>query len=482
MEQKLREAAAKLPETCLPFDSIQTKNKRALWPRVATLAACLLLLMGIGFGAYGCAAEVREYKDAVAFFEENDLPTEGLSRSEIKAVYRDITTQSFSYSKTAEVIKNSLKTEQVPGFAISQETPTPEAVENLWNYANGNFTMQHTTYVYHWDYEEKIRGEFKDEVVSQSRLEKHEGDTVVWTAVTTDFRIDGYREVSDGVVVYGEMDNWYGTRKSYPKLAKIDQNGNVLWTEAIDNGFEDEYIAAVLENDDGTYAVFTRGDFEYLCLSTYSAKGSQQSFHKTSVGNYGIWNAARLGDGYLVQLGSFVTDEHARIVKVDREGHITDDYSYSGDNADYYITDMIEFDGQIYLSAYSVPKREDEGGRDEIAGILSYLFDNNIWEISSEELTPMVRDNYTAILLRCDPSGGQPQEFYAVEGSLGGPLAVSAEGKLLWDVESFVSAEFSPATSAFSIAGNCQVFAYTFDAAGLLVNQEKTERITQYWR
>ena len=184
----------------------------------------------------------------------------------------------------------------------------------------------------------------------------------------------------------------------------------------------------------------------------------------------------------MVQLGSYVTDEHARIVKVDREGNITDDYSYSGEDERYYITDMIEFDGQIYLSAYSVPKQEDEGGRDEIAGILSYLFDNNIWEISSEELTPMVRDNYTAILLRCDPSGGQPREFYAVEGSLGGPFAISQDGKLLWDVESFVSAEFSPMTSAFTIAGNCQVFAYTFDVTGSLVNQEKADRITQYWR
>ena len=59
---------------------------------------------------------------------------------------------------------------------------------------------------------------------------------------------------------------------------------------------------------------------------------------------------------------------------------------------------MIEFNGNVYLSAYAVPKLADEeqsaGGRYEIAAVLNYLFDNGIWDISSEELTPMVRENY----------------------------------------------------------------------------------------
>ncbi|RAZ51439.1 hypothetical protein DK853_46530, partial [Klebsiella oxytoca] len=59
------------------------------------LAACLALTVSLAGVAF--AAEAREYGAAVAFFDENGLSTEGLSRSDVKAVYRDITSQHFTY-------------------------------------------------------------------------------------------------------------------------------------------------------------------------------------------------------------------------------------------------------------------------------------------------------------------------------------------------------------------------------------------------
>lgn len=109
-----------------------------------------------------------------------------------------------------------------------------------------------------------------------------------------------------------------------------------------------------------------------------------------------------------------------------------------------------------------------------------YLFDNNIWEISSEELTPMVRDNYTALLLVCEPKTGKPQEFYSVKGSLGGKPSASDAGNLIWDVESITSTFFSPATNSFTIGGTSYVFRYSFDALGLLMSQEKTDEIVNF--
>ena len=76
--------------------------------RWAAIAACFVLLLSIGMGTLIYAAEVKEYKEAVSFFEFYGLSSKGLVRKEIKAVYRDITTKSFTYSKTTEVIKNSL--------------------------------------------------------------------------------------------------------------------------------------------------------------------------------------------------------------------------------------------------------------------------------------------------------------------------------------------------------------------------------------
>ena len=287
--------------------------------------------------------------------------------------------------------------------------------------------------------------------------------------------------MSDGVIAYGRTDTWSSNQTSHAWMAKIDLEGNLVWEKMLSNEFDSEYIAAILENTDGSYAVFSRGDLKYFCLSQYTADGKETHFHKTEVGDYGIWNAARFEDGYIVQLGR---NELTQIVKVDREGNITDSFTYNDESFYYFITDMIEFNGNIYLSAYAVPRLSDEeqnaGGRYEIANVLNYLFDNNIWEIASEELTPMVRDNYTALLLVCEPKTGKPQEFYSVKGSRGGKLSVSDTGNLLWNVESITSTFFSPATSSFTIGGTSYVFRYAFDTSGLLMSQEKTEEVVNF--
>ncbi len=69
----------------------------------------------------------------------------------------------------------------------------------------------------------------------------------------------------------------------------------------LNNGFKSEYIGAILPRDD-KIVVFSRGDLKYLCLSEYDLNGSAMSFYKTEVGNYGIWNVVKLGDGYIFYL------------------------------------------------------------------------------------------------------------------------------------------------------------------------------------
>lgn len=46
--------------------------------RLTALAACFVLLIFVGFGAYACAVEAKEYNDAIRFFDDYDLSTEGL--------------------------------------------------------------------------------------------------------------------------------------------------------------------------------------------------------------------------------------------------------------------------------------------------------------------------------------------------------------------------------------------------------------------
>lgn len=450
-------------------------RKALVFRKWGALAACLALAVGL-VGA-GFAAEAREYSAAVDFFEQNGLSTEGLSRADVKAVYRDIVTESFTNDKTAQVLERA-----VPGWEISQREPTPEELAALWDRNVWRSTMPETGFSYSVNHEEKLDETLGFYVLDKSTVDCYQDGELLWTVEFPGFVVEDGVYTSSGTAMWGRNETWSSEQPVYASVARLDESGDLLWQRQLDHGFEREYIAAVVDNGDGTWAVVSRGDYEYLCLSQYDMDGNELSNYVTEVGNYGIWNVVCLGDGYLVQLGNTTDGETARLVKLDRTGNLLDTFTYEGEDCDYYIKDMAEFGGRVYLSAYAVPKQTNGGGRHEIADILAYLFDNNIWEISSEELTPLVRDNYTAVLLLCDPEGGAPDTFYSVKGSLGGALAVNGAGELVWNVESVLNTFFSPATSSFTIGGTCQVFRYTFDGAGDLISQEDTGETMPYHR
>lgn len=454
---------------------------------VASFVALLIGASVICFGGYAYAADVRQYNDAVSFFEDHNLSSEGLSRSEIKAIYRDITTETFKYPKTAEVIVRSIS-----GYELSETDPTPEDIEALWNYKNYNgrywVSKENTgnTVKYRYYGEDKMDEQLGFLVFDRSYFEKYENDSLIWSVSFEDFYIEGYSKFENGNVVYGHSARISSEQDLYSYMSFVTDGGEVLWTLKLDNGFHTEYICSIVDNGDGTMAVFSRGDLGVFCLGQYDKEGNRKSFGKTEIGNYGIWNAVRFEDGYIVQLGSYNTGEMAKIVKADKNGNITESFSYTSEDYYYYITDMIEFGGNIYLSAYAVPKGEDDEhaktGHYEISSIIEEIIDNRNFKISSEELTKKVRDNYTAMLLVCDSSVGTPMEFYSVNGAVGGELSLDENGNLLWDVENIATVSYSPMTSAYSFKGASYIYRYTFDRNGLLISHVKTGEITDFIR
>jgi len=446
-------------------------------PKWGLIGACLALIMVVGSVTFAVAAEAEEYNNAVAFFEENGLSAEGLSRSEVKAVYRDITQKKFSYEKTAEVIRQA-----VPGWDIQQHEPIPEELAALWDKTVRMNAVSPAGISYRIDVRYIMDENRGFEVLEKSLLECCRDGEMLWTAEFTDFYLEGYTDTENGIMVWGLNEVFGSGDTSCGWISFVDHSGRIVWQRKMDHGFAYEYVAAILNNGDGTWAVFSRGDGKYLCLSSYSEDGTELDFHQTEVGNLGIWNAARLGDGYIVQLGNTTSHKTALLYKMDREGQITDSFSYEADDCEYYITDLTEYRGQVYLSAYAVPMQNDGGGRHEIANVLDYISSEKKWDITSEELTPLVRENYTAVLLICDPGSGTPKTFYSVKGSLGGALSVNGSGQLEWNVESITAAFFSPATSSFTIGGNCSVFCYTFNAEGSLIGQKDAGDTVPYRR
>ena len=484
-----RSAAENRPEAGGEAAVKSTAGKRSL-RRFGLLAACLAAVLLLGTGAFALRAEAKEYEAAVLFFEENGLSAEGLSRTEVKAVYRDITTNSFTYGKTAEVIRQA-----VPGWEIAQNEASPEELAKRWARKDWIITDE----VDPAD-DPRLGAGIRFLIDHQGGGVDREGKTVpykgilscyrdrelIWTAVFTQFNVGGWAYHPEGTIVWGMDYSFVSGGPDTAWIACVDEAGSIRWQHPLlSHGFSQLQIGAVLKNDDGSLAVLGRGDLKYLCLTTLDKDGKELSFRKTEVGNRGLWNAARLGDGYLIQLGSYNTGEYASLVRMDREGNITGEFSYEGEDCVYHLTGMAEFGGQIYLSAYAVPLPDKPGyGREEIANILDHIFSMGEagFNISSEELTPLVKDNYPAMLLICDPEAGTAQTFYSVNGSIGDALSVNAEGRLEWSVKRIDSAEFSPATNAFSIICFCRLFRYTFETDGTLSAQLDTGEPAQYLR
>ncbi len=446
--------------------------------KIAVPAVCVAITAGAG--GFAIAEDAREYNSAIEFFEENGLSSEGLSRADLKAVYRDITTNSFTNGKTIEVLRNS-----VAGTEILQSEPSPDELEFFWN-NNVN------TSAYAYTKETPVKY-FIDFVYSETGNDyekitvKCEKDgAVLWTAdfpnfgtrwEDDDLYVERAQFISGKTAVIGSTCHYrvvtsgsksHGVTHGF--LTMIDNSGNKLWTYNFDYGFDWVYGFKIVENGDNLIC-FGTGD-DYFFVTELDKNGNEVNFNKTKIdGIINVRNAVKLGNGYLAQI---LTDDGERLVKIDENGNVTENYFYESDDCDYSIVDMAEFEGKIYLSARSFPK--GEGGayseHDSLFEAIASRNSDEPWD-NMLDITELVREYYTAVLLVCDPNGGKPETFWSAKNALGGELDVS-DGELIWDVKSIVNAGFMPYVSSYPFTGNCKVYRYTFDTSGKLTACEDT--------
>ncbi len=430
------------------------------------LAACLALVISLAGIAF--VAEAREYGAAVEFFEENGLSMEGLSRSDVKEVYRDITTEHFTYDKTAQVISQS-----VPGVEISEEHLTPEELAEAWEKNSGTSEQEETEQgiSYHWDTYESTKSdgsdiEFKWGLPTRSYMVCHRDGEFLWRVNFSYFLPHDPMFTSVGTLVWGRDDGEHDDMDDCATLMLIDDSGNIKWQRWINHGFEGgEHISAVIDNGDGTFAVlgsgyeyaddcwrYDRYDYEnrlvsYLCLSQYDKDGNELSFRKTgeteirSSGNVGVCNAVRFGENYFVQVR-----DTAEFVKLDREGNLLDSFTYGDEKIEYNVRDMVEFAGQLYICVDAKPKENEA----------EY-------------------DSRTAMLLLCDPEGGELKTFYSVKDLVGQELTVNDAGELVWKVMDISMFKKDNPESGFSDRFmSCREINYSFDTDGNLIGQKTT--------
>ncbi len=449
---------------------------RNKWIVVSTI--CLVVIISI---VYGLAMYTKDKEDgaAISFLIDYSLTTEELSGVEIKSIYRDITTNSFSYGKTAEVIHKS-----VAGYEIFQENPTPEDLQNYRNNREKLYKHHSNTegVFYQFDYVNKYDDEIKLDVLDKTVITKYVEGKVVWSVDLPNMVDQGYFENNDYIIVYGSTPSWSSEITTYGRIAMISKDGELIWDKTTSNDFKHEYVYSVVYSEN-SLAVFSLGDINYLCFTEFDRNGNVTRFTKTEVGNYLIRGAKRFGDGFLVQLYNVNTGDW--LMKIAADGTVEETFTYTSDKDLYYITDMIECNGNIYISAHSVPiidsGRSNERGRKDVARIIDEICNRNL-EISDTELIELMRNNFTAVLLVCDPARGLVQTFYTVKGSFGAQLSISEEGSLLWNVESITDSIFSPMTSSYNIAGGSYVYEYAFDSNGKVIRQEKTGEMVSFWK
>ncbi len=432
----------------------------ALASGIATLVIFLAII------SYGIVVEAKEYNNAIDFFNEYNLSTDGLTRSEIKNIYRDIETGKFSYDKTAEVIKD-----RVNGYEIFQDEPTPENLKKMWE------STKSIVCEYNYDSIYRHNDEGYDEFEKNVFYKNYEGDKV-WSVDIYNILIYGYIVKDEMILIYGTEHDSLTSSYNASRIVKIKTDGEVVFDITMTNGFESEEILRVLFDDENNIIVFSRGDYSKLCISKYNKSGEQVSFICHEVGRFITLNAIKMEKGYLVHLSDYGKIDDV-LMKINEDGTLSEAFTYESDDVDYYINEMIEFNGDILLSANVVPKYDTSinGYKNDA----STIFDKDLFSLSDEELTKIVRDNYTAVLLICNKETGQPKEFYSVKGSLGAELSVE-NGKLIWKVECICNTYFSPETSSFCIGGESRVYKYTFDSLGKLISQEKTEEVVAFRR
>lgn len=456
-------------------DADEKVRRRSVRIRWGIIAACLLIAALIASTAVACAKEAKEYREAIDFFNLNGLSAEGLTRTEVKEVYRDISTKNYTNSKTSDVIMKA-----VPGLELQEKDLSPEEIEAInWD----NLRMK----VYPGGISFRLYSPPSGLI---NGLECYKDRALLWRTDFEEYFILNYWYSEDGTAVYlhkcEKKDGTIVFSDDY-NIALIDNTGKVIWNTKLEHTYVASNVAGILSNDDSTwtaigYGVVREPWHKYLFFERYDANGNRISTHQTEFDDKGvvIQCAARMGNGFIISTGeqSLTPSASSTLLYVDRKGNVLEEISYETDDCYYVITDMVAFHGRLYLAGNEFSKQYLD--RSDL--MEQYKQSSSGIALSSDEVTRFVWEHFTAVLLVCDPENWQLDIFCSVCGSEAGLLSSIDPDRLGWTVERISSAYYSPYTSSHTFEGTSRVIQYEFDPRGRLIDRKETEDIVYFSR
>ncbi len=418
-------------------------EKKMCLPRwKAAVAACMavVILLGTSLGGCAIAAEAAAYREAVAFFESNDLSTKGLSKAEIKAVHQDITQNTFSYEKTADVL-NTLSLER---YAITLGSQDQNSLLLFWENRNLNQINPSPTQ------KTGIRYEYRNDLVDSwppvyGRIFCYDGETLQWTySIDYDTGVLQMTEVENGVLLYGARDTDVG---KFAHAFLLDAQGNLLWEYTDET--EGSHFGAAAESEDGI-ALFGNGRNEsqtdYTTFILLDRNGTQK-LHRTREEQSPVRSeqAVRVADRYFVigyrGASASIGRGHYEIVTFSLEGEPMATIPCFGEEESYRFTDLIYHQGKVWISAQKRnldPVSEIREMEQEYYKKWTEIHSNPPPFFKKKRYTELIRTSYIATLFVCGEDG-TIQKTYTAPGSVPvapeKELSVDENGKLCWNIQ-----------------------------------------------
>lgn len=443
--------------------------------RFSRRALIIAAAVVIALCACGCAyvAEAREYNRAMAFFEEHDITAEGLTRAEIKAVYRDIKTESFTYGRTAEVIAHSLFEKRVRGYEIDPELMSPVEAKRMWD-ALLESDPDRTSGAEGVHY--SITGSETDLLmnITANTVSKLDGEEVLWSARLDAFGLTRLFPLADGAAAA----ECSAARTDRLKLALIDGGGSILFVQDLKKELGADEICSVLGEPDGGASAFalSRSDAgNSVIFARYSRTGELIKNNEIAWKNAFPSFAVHMGKGYLLYAG--MND----VVLLDADGIPTGTMQIETEGMYCSIWDIAVYNGRIWLSGVGNPEGylnlQTYCAKYGIIKALNERYGEVMTPVSSDELVNAAREWHTGLLFVIDENSKAPEVFCSVPGALGRKLTVTDDGRLLWECESIVTMDYVPYRNAYSFDGKTQIMEYAFSEGGELISVTDTGRM-----
>lgn len=464
---------------------LKSRKRKRIW-RIAVIGALVLAVLIL------TGVKLAKHFAAKAFFEKNGISTENLLKEERGVYYREIKVSDQNGTVLAE---------NVPGIVLQQKKTFLKDVDGLMETCpKGALPKTGITY------KRTLGFSFMTGKLNTDVLVCYKDDAEIWQA---SFSLDDY-QLTDGIytscgtIAWGTNNcldyDMYGqeiqTDNMIPWLARLDNDGNLMWQKNVPHGFYNEEIIDIIENDDGTLSVFSYSDHNNLCMSRIDSLGNELSYVANQVGFHDFAEIIPVETGYVARIAQNRGDVGFKLLLLDKTGKLQNEVRFESAETLNYVMNMIEYSGKLYLSCYSVPMQDRDGICFENANMAKYIAEEHSERFFEEDngsykpklfaetvdiVTNMSRKNYSALLLVCDSETLKPDYYYLVDESLGNVFWINNDGVLEWNVGEIIQMGFSGFSGYKGedgfLTGVSNIYRYVFDSSGSLTYRYVPDRL-----